>query len=97
MQGHDSDKVMCERLTCYNPIEMKCVTRVDQRAATGTTCGNKKVVESFNLKAISGNIHIFTHFHIPFQWCNQGKCVSNSQGHAASGDFCFNILNFNSN
>lgn len=45
LQGDINDKTMCSQLWCYDSSVQRCVSRAEQRAANGTTCGNKKVLD----------------------------------------------------
>ncbi len=42
-QGRSRDSNICLQLVCYDPTRQSCQSAKEQRAAEGTTCGNKKV------------------------------------------------------
>jgi len=49
-QGRKNDEQLCRSMRCYHPDFHYCYTTYEQRAFTGTSCGNKKVT-SYKLKS----------------------------------------------
>jgi len=45
-QGDINDRSICETMPCYDNELKRCHSRTEQRAANGTTCGNRKVSSS---------------------------------------------------
>ena len=44
-QGAQNDKKMCHELQCYDPYQARCWAGAERRAANGTTCGDRKVID----------------------------------------------------